>query len=284
MSRYLNKVAVTQFDTATKHEYQAMGALRGCFRTRTGVTGDKATFNNMGKGMAHRRGAPSSDVVPMGVDHSYETANLLDYEAPEYTDLFGKKEVLIDEVTELATTTKGAIGRLRDQIVIDQMVAAPIGDLLGGAIIGDDTKPMSLATLIELRELMDDMEIPDDRRYIAMTPAGFTGLLNETKVTSSDYASVKALEQGEISKFMRFTFKRIGTQRAEGGLPLISAGVQSAYAWDANAIGEAVGFEVDTSVEWSVDKQSWLSMGKFKGGACVADPKGLIRFQYKTTA
>jgi len=83
MSRYLNEVAVTQFDTATKHDYQSMGALRGCFRTRTGVTGDKATFNSMGKGMAHRRGAPSSDVVPMGVEHGYETANLLDYEAPE---------------------------------------------------------------------------------------------------------------------------------------------------------------------------------------------------------
>jgi len=191
---------------------------------------------------------------------------------------------LIDEVTELATTTKGAIGRLRDQIAINQMAAAPIGDLLGGTLIGSATAQMSLTTLIELRELMDDMEIPDDKRFIAMTPAGFTGLLNETKVTSSDYASVKALEQGDISKFMRFNFKRIGSKRAEGGLPVVSAGVQSAYAWDANAIGEAVGFEVGTSVEWSVDKQSWLSMGKFKGGACVADPKGLIRFQYKITA
>jgi len=284
MSRYLNGVAVTQFDTATKHEYQAMGSLRGCFRTRTGVTGDKATFNKMGSGMAHKRGAPSSDVTPMGVSHKYEEALLEDYEAPEYTDFFGKQEVLIDEVNELATTTKGAIGRLRDQIAIDQMAAAPIGDLLGGAIQGSAATQMSLATLITLRELMDDMEIPDDRRFIAMTPAGFTGLLNETKVTSSDYASVKALEEGEVNKFMRFNFKRIGSKRKEGGLPLISTGVQSAYAWDAQAIGEAVGIEAETSVEWSVDKQSWLSMGKFKGGACVADPDGLIRFQYKITA
>jgi len=284
MSRHLNEVAVTQFDTSTKHEYQSMGSLRGCFRTRNGVTGDTATFNNMGSGQAHKRGAASSDVVPMGIGHGYETANLEDYEAPEYTDIFGKKEVLIDEVNELATTTKGAIGRLRDQIAIDQMAAAPIGDLLGGALIGSAIAQMSLATLIELRELMDDQEIPDDRRFIAMTPAGFSGLLKEVEVTSADYASVKALEQGEINKFMRFNFKRIGSKRSEGGLALVSAGVQSAYAWDAQAIGEAVGYEVETSVEWSVDKQSWLSMGKFKGGACVADPLGLIRFQYKITA
>ena len=50
----------------------------------------------MGSGMAHKRGAPSSDVTPMGVSHSYEEALLEDYEAPEYTDLFGKQEVLID--------------------------------------------------------------------------------------------------------------------------------------------------------------------------------------------
>lgn len=284
MSRYLNEVAVTQFDTATKHEYQAMGSLRGCFRTRTGVTGDTATFNKMGSGIAHERGAPSADVVPMGVGHSYEEATLKNYEAPEYTDLFGKQDVLIDEVNELATTTKGAIGRLRDQLAIDQMAAAPIADLLGGALQGSAIAQMSLATLITLRELMDDEEIPDEDRFIAMTPAGFSGLLNEVKVTSADYASIKALEQGEIHKFMRFNFKRIGSKRAEGGLALVSAGVQSAYAWDAQAVGEAIGIDQDTSVEWSVDKQSWLSMGKFKGGACVADPKGLIRFQYKITA
>jgi hypothetical protein len=281
MSRYLNNVAVTQFDKATKHEYQAMGALRGCFRTRTGVVGDKATFNKMGAGTAHQRGAPSSDVVPMGVGHSYEEAILTDWEAPEYTDLFGKQEVMIDEVNELATTTKGAIGRRRDQIAIDAMVAAPIGDLLGGALAGSSTEGMSLATLIQIKELMDDQEIPDGERFIAMTPNGFTGLLNETKITSSDYASVKALQEGTINTFLGFQFKRIGTNRAEGGLPLVSAGVQSAYAWDRRAVGEAIGLEMETSVEWSVDKQSWLSMGKFKGGACIADPLGVVRFQYK---
>lgn len=280
MSRYLNEVAVTQYDRATKHEYQSTGSLRGCFRTRTGVTGDKSTFNNMSKGKAHKRGAPSADVVPMGIKHGYETANLEDYEAPEYTDLFSKKEVLIDEVNELATTTKGAIGRLRDQLAIDQMVAAPVGDLLGGALQGSASAGMSLATLITLSELMDDQEVPAEDRYIAMTPKGFSGLLNETKVTSSDYASVQALNRGTITEFMGFMFKKVG-KREEGGLPLISAGVQSGYAWHKAAVGEAIGLEVETSVEWSVDKQSWLSMGKFKGGACVADPKGLIRFQYK---
>ncbi len=287
MSRFINNVAVTHFYRATKHEYQSMGALRGCFRTRTGVIGEKATFNKMGAGQAHERGAPSSDVVPMGVGHSYNEAILKDYEAPEYTDFFGKKEVLIDEVNELATTTKGAIGRLRDQIAINALQAAPLGDLLnrlidgGVAIAGDATKPMSLDTLIILSELMDDMEIPDGERFIAMTPKGFSGLLGETKVTSSDYASVKALVQGNITEFMGFKFKKIGTNRKEGGLKLVGAGIQEAYAWDRRAVGEAIGVEIETSVEWSVDKQSWLSMGKFKGGACIADPDGVIRFQYK---
>lgn len=283
MSRYLNEIAVTAWDTATKHEYQSMGALRGCFRTRTGIKGDKATFNRMGAGVAHERGAPSSDVVPMGVGHTYEEAKLTDWEAPEFTDIFGKKEVLIDEVNELATTTKGAIGRRRDQIAIDAMAAAPIGDLLGGALVGDAAAQMSLDTLIELSTLMDDQEIPEGERFIAMTPAGFNGLLKETKVTSSDYASVKALQTGQISEFMGFQFKKIGSKRKEGGLAIVSAGVQSAYAWDRRAVGEAIGYEMETSVEWAVTKRSWLSTGEFKGGACVADPLGVIRFQYKIT-
>ena len=200
------------------------------------------------------------------------------------TDIFGKTEVIIDEVNELATTTKGAIGRRRDQIAIDAMAAAPIGDLLGAALIGDASKQMSLDTLIEMSTLMDDMEIPDGERYIAMTPAGFNGLLKETKVTSSDYAGVKALQTGQITEFMGFKFRKIGSKRKEGGLPAVSAGVQSAYAWDRRAVGEAIGRELDTTVEWSVDKRSWLSTGEFKGGACLADPQGVIRFQYKITA
>jgi len=283
MSRYLNNVAVTAFDTATKHEYQSMGALRGCFRTRTGVTGEDATFNKMGAGVAHERGAPSSDVVPMGIGHSYEKAILTDWEAPEYTDIFGKTEVLIDEVNELATTTKGAIGRRRDQIAIDAMAAAPIGDLLGGSLVGDAAAQMSLDTLLAIKLLMDDAEVPDGERFIAMTPAGFDGLYKETKVTSSDYASVKALQSGQISEFLGFKFKRIG-KRKEGGLATVSVGVQSAYAWDRRAVGEAIGREVDTTVEWSVDKRSWLSTGEFKGGACIADPEGVVRFQYKIKA
>ena len=287
MSQALSTVAVEEFDSEVKHAYQGQKTLRECITARLGVVGDKYDFRLMGKGLATARTGSSADVVPMGIDHSYNTATILDYEAPEYTDLFGKKEVLIDEVQELATTTKGAIGRRRDQIAIDALQAAPLGDLLnrvisgGAAIAGDATKPMSLDTLIILSELMDDMEIPEGERFIAMTPKGFSGLLGETKVTSSDYASVKALVQGQIHEFMGFKFRKIGTMRKEGGLKLVSTGIQEAYAWDRRAVGEAISMDIETSVEWSVDKQSWLSMGKLKAGACIADPDGVIRFQYK---
>ena len=85
MSQYLNQIAVTQFDTMTKHDYQSEGVLRGAFRMRNNVKGDKTTFNVMGKGEASERTAPSSDVVAMNVDHNKVEVTLRDWEASELT-------------------------------------------------------------------------------------------------------------------------------------------------------------------------------------------------------
>ena len=123
MSQYLNTIAVTQFDTMTKHDYQGEGVLRGKFRQRNNVTGSTVTFNKMGKGQASERTAPSADVIAMNVDHSKVEVTLRDWEASEYTDIFKQKEVLPDEVSELSKTIKSAIGRRRDQLAIDALAA-----------------------------------------------------------------------------------------------------------------------------------------------------------------
>ena len=289
MSQYLNAIAVTQFDTMTKHDYQSYGVLRGTVRVRNNVVGNKATFNKMGKGSATQRTAPSSDAIAMNVGHSYVEATLTDWEANDYSDIFAQKEVLIDEVQELAGTIRGAIGRRRDQILIDAMTAgsfaATVPTTTGGAATG-----MNLAKLLAIKETFDDNEVPEEGRYIALTSNGFKNLLNEEKLTSADYATVQALVRGEINTFLGFNFKRIG-KRTEGGLPHGGSGkyattgdVQDAFAWHKDAIGEAIGIEMKTGVDWVPHKKSYLASGDFKGGAVKIDTNGIIKVQYTVIA
>jgi hypothetical protein len=291
MSQYLNQIAVTQFDTMTKHDYQSMGTLRGCFRQRNNVVGSKVTFNKMGKGQASERTAPSSDVIAMNVDHSKVEVTLKDYEASEYTDIFKQKEVLPDEVSELSMTIKGAIGRRRDQLAIDALAAGTYNSAAGnGATVltsvgGADTG-MNIDKLLAVKEWMDDNEVPDEGRYIALNANGFKTLLSETKITSSDYNTVQALVRGEINTFLGFTFVRIG-KRSEGGLPHDGAGtypttgdVVDGFAWQRDAVGEAIGIDMQTSVDWVASKKSYLSSGDYKGNAVIIDEVGCVKVQY----
>jgi len=275
----------------TKHDYQSMGVLRGTMRQRNNVKGSKATFNKMGKGEANERTAPSSDVIAMNVDHNIVEVTLKDYEASEYTDIFKQAEVLPDEVTELSTTIKGAIGRRRDQLCIDALAAGTYNSAAGNGAtvltsVGGAASGMNITKLLAIKEWMDDNEVPDEGRHIALNANGFKTLLGETQITSSDYNTVQALVRGEINTFLGFTFVRIG-KRAEGGLPHDGAGtypttgdVVDGFAWQRDAVGEAIGIDMQTSVEWVPQKKSHLSSGDYKGNAVIIDEVGCVKVQY----
>ena len=121
MSQALSTVAAEQFDSEVKHAYQGMQTLRGCVTSRLGIEGDKYDFRLMGKGTATTRTGSSADVVPMGIAHSVKVATLVDYEAPEYTDIYDAATVNFDEVAQLAKTIAGAMGRRDDQSIIDAL-------------------------------------------------------------------------------------------------------------------------------------------------------------------
>lgn len=287
MSRNLDAVAVTLFDTEVKQAYQGMQTLRMCVRQRNNVTGDTYKFRLMGKGIASERGAPSSDVVPMNITHSLPTATLTNWDASEYTDIYDQAAVNFQEVQELATTIAGALGRRDDQLIIDQLAnanyaAADVKPVAGEAgfvstNIGGAATGLNVAKLRAAAKYLNQREIPSSDRYVLVNEEALDQLLAETEVTSTDFNSVKALVKGEVNTFLGFEFKRIG-EREEGGLPL-SGGLRTLYVWHKNSAGHAVGLDFQTRVDWSVDKKSWLSTGSLKAGSAVIDSEGIVKIQ-----
>ena len=85
-----------------------------------------------------------------------------------------------------------------------------------------------------------------------------SNLLNLEKVTSSDYASIKALVQGQIDTYLGFKFLR--TER----LGLDSNSDRQVLAFCQSGIGLAVGSDVSTRISERADKnyatQVFLSM------------------------
>lgn len=262
MSQALSSVAKEEFDSEVKHAYQGMKTLRECVKVRTNVVGDKYDFRLMGKGQATVRTGSSADVVPMDIAHSVKIATLADYEAPEYTDIYDKATVNFDEVRELATTIAGAMGRRDDQSIIAALATSTNSFV--------DATP-GLDTLINAAEKLNKVEAPAEDRFFVCDEAFLKSLLNDTTLTSADYATVRALQSGTINTFMGFTFKIIGSGRAEGGLG------GAAYAFHKSAVGHAVGIDITTRVDYVPHKASWLSMGVWKAGSVAIDVEGIVK-------
>ena len=217
----------------------------------------------MGKGVATTRTGSSADVVPMGISHALKVATLVDYEAPEYTDIYDKATVNFDEVRELATTIAGAMGRRDDQSIIAALATTTTATAAHATL--------NLVAITEAAEMLNKVEAPMENRYFVTDEIGLNDLLNDSTITSADYNTVRLLQSGEINSFMGFQWKIIGSGRAEGGLAKVS------YAFHKQALGHAVGIDMKTRVDYVPHKASWLSMGMWKAGSVAIDVEGIVK-------
>ena len=286
MSKFLTSAAVTEFDNEVKHEYQAMQTLRQTVTIRTGVTGEAYKFTRMGKGIANQK-ASQADVTPMDVGHNRQTANLDNWNAPEYTDIFDQAEVNFDERQELAQTIAMALGRREDQIIIDAMAAGTYNATPAGADQGLAVTVAGAVTVKELRESallgLTKRSAPASDRCIAITANGVNQLLATTPVTSADFNTVRALVNGELNTFLGLDFKIIA-ERDEGGLPGAGTATCDAFVYHKSAIGYAVGIDMKTTIDWVAQKTSWLANGMLKAGAVIRENAGIVRLRYDDTA
>lgn len=281
MSKTLTANAVTEFDMEVKHAYQGAGKLRPSVRLRTGVVGGTKVFPKMGKGTATPR-VTQSDVVPMNVAHTKASATIADWNAPEYTDIFDQQKVNYQERAELSTVIAGAIGRREDQIILDAADAGSTTLTVGNDIGGTDSD-LNVSKVRRAARLLDDQGVPGDNRSFVGSMKGKEAMLGETEVTSSDYAAVKALVDGQVNSFVGFNFIWIET-RSEGGLPVDGSLDRTNYAYHNSALGLAVGIDFRTEVNYIPEKTSWLANGLFSAGAVTIDALGLVEVTSRESA
>jgi len=274
MSVYVNDVAVEAFDEQVKQAYQGGGKLKECVTVRQNVTGNEYRFQSIGKGMAHERTAPSSDSIPMNITYTKTLVQLIDWDADEYSDTFNQKEINFDETRELGNVIAKALNRREDQTIIDAVNDARASLVSIGNFIANSGTGLDLAKLTAAAQLMDELEIDEEDRYFVGTTKAKQQLLNTTEVTSSDYATVKSLVNGQVNTFMGFTFKWIG-KREEGGM-YINTDIADCFCFHKASIGSAYGMEPSTTVDWVPQKKSFLSAGQMKMGSIVRDLEGVF--------
>ena len=273
MSVGLSTAFVQSFDALVKQAYQGMGMLRPTVRVKTGVTGSSHRFTNIGKGIATPR-IPQTDVVPMNIAYTNATATLEDWNAPEYTDIFDQPKVNFDERQQLAMVIAGAITRREDQLILDALTAGtPVGTVSENE--GGANTNLNTAKCRKAKQLLDQQGVPVRDRHMVVHANNIFGLLGDTTATSSDFATIKALVNGEINTWLGFNIHMM-EDRDEGGLA-ITASVRTGFAYHGGGMGStghAVGLEFRTEINYIAEKTSWLANGLFSAGSVVIDGNG----------
>jgi hypothetical protein len=267
----ISNAFVQLFDAEVKQAYQASRALAGVTRERANVEGNQVKFPKIGKGTATVR-VPQTDVTPLNVSYSQVTASMSDYIAAEYSDIFHQAKVNFDERRELVQVVSNAIGRRMDQLVIDALNAASSPGTVGTDIGGVGTN-LNLAKLLAAKKALDAKNVPAEGRCMVIHANGLSALLNETELTSSDFATIKALSAGDISSFLGFRFIMLG-DRDEGGLPLPST--RTSFAFHRDAVGMGISMNQKSEINYVPEKTSFLVSSMFSAGAIAIDD-GIVK-------
>lgn len=268
----ISNAFVQLFDAEVKQAYQSSRALAGLTRERTNVEGNQVKFPKIGKGTATVR-VPQTDVTPLNVTYSQVTATMSDYIAAEYSDIFSQQKVNFDERRELVQVVGNAIGRRMDQLVIDALNASATTLTVATTIGGAGTN-MNIEKLIEAKKLLDANNVPSEGRCMIIHANNLAGMLGETEITSSDFATVKALVSGEVDTFMGFKFITLG-DRDEGGLPLPST--RTCFAFHKDAMGMGIGMNQKSEINYVPEKTSFLVSSMFSAGAVAIDDEGIVK-------
>jgi len=272
MAQSITNAFVTLFDEEVKQAYQGEALLRGTMRTRTGVQGNTVKFPKIGKGVATVR-VPQTDVTPLNVTYSQVTATMSDYIAAEYSDIFHQSHVNFDERRELVQVVSKAIARRMDQLCIDALDAAASPSTVATSV-GGAASNMNIEKLRAAAKALNDNNVPAEGRHLLMHSSQLDAMLGETEVTSSDFASVKALVRGEITSFMGFNIITMG-DRDEGGVPKPST--RTCFAWHQDSMGYAESISQKSEVNYIPEKTSFLVSSMFSAGAVAIDDEGIVK-------
>jgi len=280
MSISLSNAFVTLFDAEVKQAYQGKAMLVPAVRQRRGVEGSTVKFPKVGKGVATPR-VPQTDVTPLNVGFSSVTCTLSDWNAAEYSDIFSQAKVNFDERQELVQVVANAMGRRQDQLILDALTASGTSLTVANSI-GGATTNLNVAKLREAKRLMDKNNVPPEGRHIVIHGNSLANLLSETSVTSSDFNTVKALVQGDVSTFLGFTFHVLG-DRSEGGLAIDGSLDRTCFAFHNMAVGYGEGIGMRTEINYIPEKTSWLVNEVFSAGAITIDAEGIVQITCRET-
>jgi len=235
-------------DAVMQLAQQKGSALRNAVWTKE-ANSEKVNFERLAGTAAVAKTTRAVATPNVEMVHDRRVVTLVDYHWATQHDWFDDVRMLVDPKGPYTEAGGWAMGRAIDDLII----AAARGNAVDGAaanvalpagqkIVEGGTAGMTLAKILQAKRMLDAAEVESEDRFFVLSARQLEDLLGVTQITSSDYASVKALVHGEINTFLGFTFIR--SERLA-----IASNKRFCMAFQKKGIGLAIGKDMMTKID-----------------------------------
>ena len=225
-----------QYEASFRLVYQQLeGKLRGTVRNET-QNAEVKFWDFVGATTAVRDRARGSATPRINTPHSRRACKLHSLTWADTTSDLDKIQAMADPTSDYLRAGVGAIRRGEDELILEAAYADVLtgkegtttvtaatecykvnGDgtaaAAGTALTNTTETGLTIAKIGMIGARLDDKSVPSEGRFIVCNTDQKWYLLGSTKVTSADYATVKALAQGDINTFMGFNFVWLPSDR-----------------------------------------------------------------------
>ncbi|WP_448207285.1 phage capsid protein [Azospirillum sp. sgz302134] len=272
---------------------QKTSRLRKAVREES-ETGKRISFDQVGHIQMTEKTGRNVDIPIIETPHFRRWLANKDYIAGQYVDDFDKLKVLTDPTNAYSQAFSSAGARKLDHLIVqaglgtaysgeEGTVPVPFPDTQK---IEADGTGFTLTKLMKAVEMLKTMEaIGDDASdeiHLALTAKLETGFINTNEVKSSDFTTVRVLEQGGVEKFYRVIFHRFEdfrdkkTNAVTTMLPKAGT-VRSCMLWVKSGILLNVTKDVKANVDWIAQKQSYLVSAGLSAGAVRMEEEKVVQ-------
>lgn len=185
------------------------------------LEGEEKYFDSVGTTVAMEKTGRNETVEFTEVSHDRRRLTMRDYYWATLVDKEDKLRLIINPESEYAIEARQAMARKMDDIAIASLLGTVYTGKVGATAVplpdsqrlaatnAGSFSSFNLETLLNIKFKFDAAEVDDMDRHILIGSKEMQSMLQENKMTSHDYATIKALVNGEINSFLGFNFHRI---------------------------------------------------------------------------
>lgn len=193
---------------------QAESRLEGTTIPPVKMEGEYLYWERLGATEAIELVTRHDDTPNIEQDHSRRRSTATPYVWATLLDRKDAARMLVDPKGPYQQAAKNAMNRRKDRIILAALGGNAFAGPSGGTTvplparqhIGAGGVGMTIAKLLNAKQLLDESEAPTEGRYFVCPSESIIDLLGTTEITNADYNSVRALVAGQIDTFLGFKF------------------------------------------------------------------------------